>query len=171
MAAKSRALLLTNLVAVPIGALFFLGNEGGNGVASSSIPSQADNNTSEWETLAPNENVVEVVGDDEVRAPLPVKRETLYGDASFARWKQRNIPNESPWVMTRTSSSSTIGLAESLINRRKNRSNRNSDEIRQKKSARFSDHSVLQRRIRSLIKTQEIPTQDEIFIEFGRGER
>jgi len=29
--------------------------------------------------------VAEVVGDDEVRAPLPVKRETLYGDASFVR--------------------------------------------------------------------------------------
>ncbi|ONK67043.1 uncharacterized protein A4U43_C06F15060 [Asparagus officinalis] len=107
MAAKSHALLLTNLVAVPIGAVL-------SAIKDSGIP---------------------IVDEDDV---LVISQ----GDS-----------------------------LESLINRRKNRSNRNSDEIRQKKSVRFSGHSVLQRRIRSPIKTLEIPTQDEIFIEFRRGER
>lgn len=40
---------------------------------------------SERENVVVNENVGQCAGDDEVRAPLPVKRDTLYGDASFIR--------------------------------------------------------------------------------------
>lgn len=40
---------------------------------------------SERENVVVNENVGQGDGDDEVRAPLPVKRDTLYGDASFIR--------------------------------------------------------------------------------------
>ncbi|ONK55184.1 uncharacterized protein A4U43_UnF6670 [Asparagus officinalis] len=104
--------------------LFFLGNEGGNGVASSSIPPQADNNPSEWENLAPNENVGDVVGDDEVRAPLPVKRETLYGDASFARLQPssviafRNFEEESKrpavWESDQSAASTANGSRDNL---------------------------------------------------------
>lgn len=34
--------------------------------------------------VAPESSIKQDGGDDEVRAPLPIKRDTLYGDASFS---------------------------------------------------------------------------------------
>lgn len=70
--------------------LFYIGNEGITAVASSSISPQIES-PSETENLITNENVGEVVGDDGVRAPLPVKRETLYGDASYLRLQPSSV--------------------------------------------------------------------------------
>ncbi|KAJ6840389.1 plant UBX domain-containing protein 7 [Iris pallida] len=67
--------------------LFYLGNEAGGSTSSSILPPVDER---PMESVAANENVGEV-GNDEVRAPLPVKRETLYGDASFVRLQPSSV--------------------------------------------------------------------------------
>lgn len=104
--------------------LFYLGNEGGVGAASSSVSPQVDKSPSERENFVTNENVGEVVGDDGVRAPLPVKRETLYGDASFVRLQPssviafRNFEEEAKqpavWETDQGAASTTNGSRDNL---------------------------------------------------------
>ncbi|XP_020593647.1 nicotinamide/nicotinic acid mononucleotide adenylyltransferase [Phalaenopsis equestris] len=66
--------------------LFYVGNDGGGGGISSSyeLP-PVDLNSSGVESVAAFSGDGRDADPDGVRAPLPVKRDTLYGDASFMR--------------------------------------------------------------------------------------
>lgn len=78
--------------------LFYIGNEGG-GIASSSLASSPTENIpplpggSGQSTDAGNEHAAQNVGNEEVRPPLPVKREVLYDDASLYRNPRMGHPS------------------------------------------------------------------------------
>ncbi|KAG1361123.1 Plant UBX domain-containing protein 7 [Cocos nucifera] len=103
--------------------LFYAGNEVG-AVASSSLPPPVNESPSERENVVVNENVGQGDGDDEVRAPLPVKRDTLYGDASVIRLHPssvvafRNFEEESKrpavWESDQKAASTANGSRDNL---------------------------------------------------------
>ncbi|KAK8952801.1 hypothetical protein KSP40_PGU010330 [Platanthera guangdongensis] len=72
--------------------LFYIGNEtGGGGLASTSELAPVEHNFSEVKSAATANCVGKEAVDDEVRAPLPVKRETLYGEAAFMRLQPSSV--------------------------------------------------------------------------------
>lgn len=103
--------------------LFYAGNEVG-AVASSSLPPPVNESPSERENVVVNKNVGQGDGDDEVRAPLPVKRDTLYGDASVIRLHPssvvafRNFEEESKrpavWESDQKAASTANGSRDNL---------------------------------------------------------
>ncbi|XP_008804300.1 plant UBX domain-containing protein 7 [Phoenix dactylifera] len=103
--------------------LFYAGNEFG-AVPSSSLPPPVNEIPSERENVEVNENVGQGAGDDEVRAPLPVKRDTLYGDPSFIRLHPssvvafRNFEEESKrpavWESDQKAASTSNGSRDNL---------------------------------------------------------
>eukprot|EP00262_Sarcandra_glabra_P011182 TRINITY_DN26921_c0_g1_i1.p1 TRINITY_DN26921_c0_g1~~TRINITY_DN26921_c0_g1_i1.p1 ORF type:complete len:465 (+),score=87.18 TRINITY_DN26921_c0_g1_i1:24-1397(+) len=80
--------------------LFYVGNEGGGGLASSSVsvpnespPPLPSENFGGQENVVVNENAGQDVAEEEVRPPLPVKREALYDDASLYRMSRLGHPS------------------------------------------------------------------------------
>lgn len=72
--------------------LFYVGNDGGGGgLASASELPPVDQNSSEVESAAAFNGDGKEAATDEVRAPLPVKRDTLYGDATFMRLQPSSV--------------------------------------------------------------------------------
>ncbi|MQM15781.1 hypothetical protein Taro_048731 [Colocasia esculenta] len=66
--------------------LFYVGSEGGGPAPIPAPPSPIHEDSVDKESAPADENVGgQVLGDDDVRPPLPVKREVLYDDASFYR--------------------------------------------------------------------------------------
>ncbi|XP_058090460.1 plant UBX domain-containing protein 7-like isoform X2 [Magnolia sinica] len=79
--------------------LFYVGNEGG-GLASSSLspptensPPLANESLDVQEKDIGNEHVEQHVGDEEVRPPLPVRREVLYDDGPLYRISRMGHPS------------------------------------------------------------------------------
>ncbi|XP_072971587.1 plant UBX domain-containing protein 7 [Typha angustifolia] len=101
--------------------LFFVGGDGG-GVALNPLPPVVDEGP-RADAVA-NESVVQDFGEDEVRAPLPVKRDTLYGDVSFTRVQPsavvafRNFEEESRqsafWQADQNAASTENGSRDNL---------------------------------------------------------
>lgn len=72
--------------------LFYVGNDGGGvGLASASELPPYDQNFSGVESVAAYDGDGKEAAADEVRAPLPVKRDTLYGDATFMRLQPSSV--------------------------------------------------------------------------------
>ncbi|PKU67127.1 plant UBX domain-containing protein 7 [Dendrobium catenatum] len=74
--------------------LFYVGNDvGGAGLASASASELPpfDQNSSGVENVAAYSGDGKEATADEVRAPLPVKRDTLYGDAAFLRQQPSSV--------------------------------------------------------------------------------
>ncbi|OAY68369.1 Plant UBX domain-containing protein 7 [Ananas comosus] len=130
--------------------LFFVGNDGGALASSSSAPAGVDESPrsvqvegllSDWfqdrfqsltyldcsgtvNDVAPESSIKQDGGDDEVRAPLPIKRDTLYGDASFSGLQPssvvafRNFEEESRrpvvWESNQNAASTTNGSRDNL---------------------------------------------------------
>ncbi|XP_042420834.1 plant UBX domain-containing protein 7-like isoform X1 [Zingiber officinale] len=103
--------------------LFYVGNEGG-GVESSFPPRQNNGTTSEQQNVLASASSVKGALEDEVRAPLPVKRDTLYGDPAFFRLQPssvvafRNFDEESKrsavWESSESSASTETGTRDNL---------------------------------------------------------
>ncbi|XP_020093031.1 plant UBX domain-containing protein 7 [Ananas comosus] len=105
--------------------LFFVGNDGGALASSSSAPAGVDESPSGTvNDVAPESSIKQDGGDDEVRAPLPIKRDTLYGDASFSGLQPssvvafRNFEEESRrpvvWESNQNAASTTNGSRDNL---------------------------------------------------------
>lgn len=72
--------------------LFYVGNDGGgDGLASASEFPPVDHRFSEGDSVTAPTGSGKEAADVEVRAPLPVKRETLYGDATFMRLQPSSV--------------------------------------------------------------------------------
>ncbi|XP_074570284.1 plant UBX domain-containing protein 7 [Curcuma longa] len=103
--------------------LFYVGNEGG-GVESSFLPRQNNGTTSEHQNVLASGSSVKGALEDEVRAPLPVKRDTLYGDPAVFRFQPssvvafRNFDEESKrsavWESSESSASTETGTRDNL---------------------------------------------------------
>ncbi|XP_042429668.1 plant UBX domain-containing protein 7-like isoform X2 [Zingiber officinale] len=103
--------------------LFYVGNEGG-GVESTFPPRQNNGTTSEQQNVLASGSSVKGALEDEVRAPLPVKRDTLYGDPAFFRLQPssvvafRNFDEESKrsavWESSESSASTETGTRDNL---------------------------------------------------------
>ncbi|XP_020593660.1 plant UBX domain-containing protein 7 isoform X2 [Phalaenopsis equestris] len=105
--------------------LFYVGNDGGGGGISSSyeLP-PVDLNSSGVESVAAFSGDGRDADPDGVRAPLPVKRDTLYGDASFMRLQPssvvafRNFEDESRrpvvWESEQSAASTANGPRDNL---------------------------------------------------------
>ncbi|WOK98404.1 plant UBX domain-containing protein 7 [Canna indica] len=103
--------------------LFYVGNEGG-GAASSSLPPPTNETFSEQENVLPNDSLFQGSLEDDVRPPLPVKRDTLYGDPSLLRFQPspvvafRNFDEESKrsavWDSNEIAASSANGSRDNL---------------------------------------------------------
>ncbi|KAJ8498028.1 hypothetical protein OPV22_008580 [Ensete ventricosum] len=103
--------------------LFYVGNDGG-GLATSSSPLPTGGSPSEQENVMTSGSLVQGALEDEVRPPLPVKRDTLYGDTPFFRHQPsamvafRNFDEESKrsavWESNESSASTANGSRDNL---------------------------------------------------------
>lgn len=103
--------------------LFYVGNEGG-GLATSSFPPPPTGSPSEQENVMSSGSLVQGALEDEVRPPLPVKRDTLYGDTPLFRHQSsamvafRNFDEESKrsavWESNESSASTANGSRDNL---------------------------------------------------------